>query len=270
MVTGLASCSFASFFAFGKTVTEKYITALLLPCGVIWLLLFGLSMLAFFLRSRTVGCLALLTFCTYTVLANGYLADALVKSMEKPFRDIDPLQQEPFDKVIVLGGGGNLGANLRAQGNGSGDRLILAAALYHQGLTKTLICTGTRIKGLGDNGIGPAEISSAVLQSLGVPEGAIQLADGRTTSEELANLSKQIAKDRERIGIVTSAWHLPRALRLARSHDLTLSPLPADFLGGPVRARTTAEAIKDMIPGADSLVTTTRLLKENLAALAGR
>lgn len=270
MTFGLASSSFASFFAFGKSVTEKFVTALVLPCGVIWLLIFAMSLLAFFLKSRAVGCLGLLTFAIYTVLGSGYLSSALAAAIEAPFQDIDPLQQEPFDEVVVLGGGGKVGSNLRSQGNGSGDRLILAAALYHGGITKTVICTGTSIKGLGNDKIGPGEISAAVLQSLGVPDDAIELVEGRTTSEEMTNLSQRFGKDGRRVGVVTSAWHLSRALRLAESHDLNFYPLPADFLGGPIRPRSTVEMVKDCIPDIDRLIVTSHVLREYLAALAGR
>lgn len=270
MMAGLATSGVAAFFGFGKTVTEKLITALILPCGVIWLLLLTLSVLAFFLKNRAVGVLGLLTFTIYTVLCSGYLAGTLVASIEAPFVDIDPLKQEPFDKVILLGGGGQVGSNLRSQGNSSGDRLILAAALYHQGITKTVICTGTNIKGLGRNEIGPGQVSSAVLQSLGVPENAIEFVEGRTTSEEMVNLSQQLDTENQRIGIVTSAWHLPRALRLADGQNLKLYPLPADFFGGPIRPRNALEVVKDFIPEVDSLIVTSYLLREHLAAFVGR
>lgn len=270
MTVGLGSSGVASFFAFGKTVTEKLITALVLPCGAIWVLLFSFSLLAFFLKNRTVGFLGLLAFAAYTVLGSGYLSNALAARIERPFRNIDPLKQEPFDKVILLGGGGSIGSNSRPQGNRSGDRLILAASLYHQGITPTVICTGTSIQGLGENGMGPGQVSAAVLQSLGVPADAIEFGEGRTTAEELANLKRQLGDQPQRIGIVTSAWHLSRALRLAEHQGLKLIPLPADFMAGKVRSRTNAELIKDCIPEADSLLATTALLKEHLAALVGR
>lgn len=270
MTAGVASSGLASFLAFGKTVTEKFVTAVVLPCGIIWLLLLAFSLLAFLLKNRAIGVLGLLTFVFYSAMGSGYLSGALVTAIEAPFRDIDPLQQEPFDKVILLGGGGKVGPNMRPQGNGSGDRLILAAALYHSGIAKKLVCTGTNIKGLGRNTIGPGEIASAVLQSLGVPKDAIEFAEGRTTSEEMANLSQKVGNDNLRMGVVTSAWHLSRALRLAESQNLNLSPLPADFFGDPERPKTWAEIVKDFIPEAESLMITTHVLKERLAALAGR
>lgn len=270
MATLVVSGGAASFLAFGKTITEKFVTALVLPCGIVWLMLLAASLLAFFLKCRPAGFVVLLTFFLYTALASGYVACVLVDSIEAPFREIRPLQQEPFDKVIVLGGGGGLGGNGRPQGNTSGDRLIVAASLYHQGITQKLICTGTKIKGLGDNQPGPAEVSTAVLTALGVPADAIEYAEGRTTSEELANLSKQFGESDLRLGIVTSAWHLSRALRLAEKHELTLHPLPSDFLGGPVRPMSLEEKVKALIPEAHNLTATSHIIKEYLAMAVGR
>ena len=270
MAVGLTSSGAASFFAFGKTVTEKLVTALILPCGIIWLMLFGISLLAFFLKNRTIGYLGLLGFTIFTVLGSGYVAGFLTSSLEGPFRDIKPLEQRPFEKVVLLGGGGKLGSNHRAQGGSSGDRLILGAALYHAGITKTVICTGTSIQGLGNGELGPGKLSAAVLRSLGVPDDAIEFIDGRTTAEEMVSLRQHLNADDQRVGIVTSAWHLSRALRLAARQDLKLYPLPADFLGGPVRPKTWVEIVKDCIPEAESLVVTTYLMRERLAELAGR
>lgn len=270
MSTLVASGGAASFFAFGKTITEKFATALILPCGLIWMLLFAASLLAFFLKCRPAGVVVLFTFFLYTALGSGHLACLLVNSIEAPFRDIRPLQQEPFDKVIVLGGGGTMGGNDQVQGNRSGDRLIVAASLYHQGITKKLICTGSKIEGLGGNLPGPGETSASVLKALGVPDEAIEFAKGRTTSEELANLSKQFADNDLRLGIVTSAWHLPRALRLAESHKLILHPLPSNFLSGPVRPTSLEEKIKGFIPEAYNLTTTSDVIKEYLAMAIGR
>ncbi len=35
----------------------------------------------------------------------------------------------------------------------------------------------------------------------------------------------------QRVGLLTSAWHLRRVLRIAERHDFHPTPLPADFRG---------------------------------------
>ena len=57
--------------------------------------------------------------------------------------------------LTVLGGGGGPGANGRLQGNGPGDRLILAAQLYHQKIARKFICTGQRIMSMNASGVDP-------------------------------------------------------------------------------------------------------------------
>lgn len=270
MLCLLSTGSLAAFFAFGRTMAEKFVSELIMPCGLIWLLLLGASLLAFSLKSRAAGWVGILIFLTFSTLGNGHIADLLSGSLEAEFRDIQPLEQEPFDRVILLGGGARVGGNGVAQGNPSGDRVIVAASMYHHSLTPTLICTGTGIKGLNGGLPGPAELSRDTLMALGVPESAIEFSEGRNTSEELAALAKSIGDSNQRIGIVTSAWHMPRVLKLADQQGLKLHPLPADFLNGPTRQQSVAEKIKAFIPQVDALNTTTKSMKEYIAMAVGR
>ena len=190
--------------------------------------------------------------------------------METPFAKIQPLKEEPFDAVIVLGGGGSIGANGRFQGNGSGDRMILAAQLYHAGITPKLICTGKRMTTMDGNGPDPSAISLDLLVGMGVPEDAIERLGGHNTSEEMQNLKKRFGDDQFRVGLVTSAWHLPRALRLAQANGLNPAPLPADFMAGPEGPQTVAQRIAACIPQAENFLAVSRIAKEHLAGFVRR
>jgi uncharacterized SAM-binding protein YcdF (DUF218 family) len=148
------------------------------------------------------SCVAL---AVYTIAGNGIVASRMAASLEGWYLHVDSFQEDPFDAVIVLGGGATLGANQRSQGNSSGDRLILAVQLYHQGIAPKLICTGRRIEELEKGGPDPAEQSAAILQSLGVAEEAIEQVDGRNTSEEMATLGQRFEGANQRVGLLTSA-----------------------------------------------------------------
>ncbi|MEM9367832.1 MAG: YdcF family protein [Planctomycetota bacterium] len=70
-----------------------------------------------------------------------------------------------------------------------------------------------------------------------------------------------------RVGLITSAYHLPRALRLAKSEALDLIPLPCCF-----RANQNPRSLvaSDFVPSASGLLRFSKAAKEVLARLAGQ
>jgi uncharacterized SAM-binding protein YcdF (DUF218 family) len=216
------------------------------------------------------GLAAMLCFAVYSVAGNNFIAEALARALEAPYRQINPLDDPP-DVVIVLGGGGTLGANGRLQGNGSGDRLILAAQLYHQHPSTKFICTGQRIVSMNATGIDPADTSRDILVRLGVPASSIEISGGRNTSEEMQHLAKRFEASHQTIGLLTSAWHLPRATRLATRIGLTTIPLPADFRSSPPNnPLTTGQWIEAVIPNGSAFASTWSFAKEYLGMAVGR
>ncbi|MGB4709403.1 MAG: YdcF family protein [Fuerstiella sp.] len=254
----------------GRSVFEKVATILAMPCGIIWYLMLCGIMLAIASEQRKLSRVLTGTWLLYSILGSGLLATLLANSIEGPFQAVSPLDEATCDYVIVLGGGASQGVNQRFQGNASGDRLILAAELYHAGIAKRIICTGTRIRELTTTNNDPGDLSSTILTKLGVPAAVIETVDGRTTSEEMKTLGQRFAKSGQRIGLVTSAWHMQRAMRLAENNGLSPQPLPADFMSGPNVAWTAGEWLMTFIPQADNFTAVTRISKEYLGMLVGR
>lgn len=269
---GVAVMAFVAgaWWALDRIVAEKILTCLAMPTGIIWLLLLVAALAARRARRSDLLLAIALPWAVISILGNSYFVDALSRTLEDPYRNIDPLQSEPMEAVVVLGGGTSKGGNGRVQVNTSGDRVVLAAEMYHAGLTKTLICTGRRITQLTPGeGQDPGEQSKLILLALGIPEDDIELLDGRNTSEEMRFLGERF-RDSAGIGLITSAWHLPRATRLAKKNGFDPIPLPADFISTPNKPATTARLILDCIPQDGSLSTSSKLIKEYLGMLAGR
>ena len=260
----------AIYLGLGRSAFEKIATALAMPCGLIWYLMLFSVVLSMASGQRRLAALSSLICLMFMTLGSGILASLLASTIEAPFAEIDPFEQRPYDYVVVLGGGATQGANERFQGNSSGDRLILAAQLYYEGVTSRLICTGTKIPELTKSNNDPGALSLSILEKLGVPPNAIERVDGRTTSEEMKSLGERFKDSKKRIGILTSAWHLRRATRLAQRNGLNAEPLPADFLSGPSNGWTAAEWLLSIIPQADNFTTTTKISKEYLGAFIGR
>jgi uncharacterized SAM-binding protein YcdF (DUF218 family) len=89
---------------------------------------------------------------------------------------------------------------------------------------------------------------------------------GANTKEEFELIARE-AKRRgwSKIGVVTSAWHMGRALRLARTAGVEVTPLPADFVGDVPGWDRLA-----IVPSGQALSETSRALREYLARLVGR
>lgn len=262
------------WLSLGRIVAEKVATALAMPTGIIWWLMLCLTLTAIAGKRRGIRISVLpvlLTFLGFTLAGNGFVAGLLSKSLERPYFEVTPLSENHFDAVIVLGGGATEGVNHRMQGNGSGDRLILAAQMHHAKIADMLICTGRRITELDTGTTDPAEKSAAILQSLGVPPSSIEMLGGRNTAEEMNSLAERFANSDARVGLLTSAWHLPRALRLARRNGFQPLPVPADFMTGPIdHPWTTGGIVLSLIPQADALNSSTKIAKEYLAMFVNR
>jgi uncharacterized SAM-binding protein YcdF (DUF218 family) len=71
---------------------------------------------------------------------------------------------------------------------------------------------------------------------MGVPrEAIIEIPGSFNTSQEMKAYKDLVAeKGWTRLGIVSSAYHLPRALRLAESQGLTMTAIPADHRSDPL------------------------------------
>ncbi|MCA9219639.1 MAG: hypothetical protein KDA71_04890, partial [Planctomycetales bacterium] len=112
------------------------------PLGLIWI--GSAAMLVFAARRRcsAAAIAAAIVFLTVTVCGSPILGVHLMRSLEAPYLASDPFDQGDFDAVIVLGGGVADAPNGQAELIGSGDRLALAARLYHAGLAKSLLCNG--------------------------------------------------------------------------------------------------------------------------------
>lgn len=252
----------------GRMVAEKVVTDMAMPCGVVWIALTMLCYFTLVMGQRFLFLMSFLTWLLFSLSSNNLVANRLLDTLEDEYVLSRPLLvNEPYDSLVVLGGGSTLAANGELQLGVSGDRIALAARMYHAGRTHRIICTGSRIAPLSTAGrLDAGEETRAILQSLNVPAEAIQSLPGRNTSEEIAHLAELLAEQPSaRIGLLTSAWHLPRAMRLARAANLELEPVPADFKTS--RQKIT---VRSFVPS-DSALTKTRVaLRECLAKLVNR
>jgi uncharacterized SAM-binding protein YcdF (DUF218 family) len=251
----------------GPTMVEKLLSSLAMPVGIVWVLLI---LLVYFCLLTRQAWPAIAGFCCWlvlTVAGNQFVSRALLETLEAPYQDINIFELEPFETVVVLGGGTDSTRSGHSQLSSSGDRIAVAAQLYHAGLVRQLICSGTQTFRNSAKDAHPRDEAAQILIGVGVPQEAILRMEGANTSQEMANLKIWLEKSENtgRVGVISSAWHLPRVMRLAENNRLDVVPIPSNFHSIPITPSP------DMIvPSAFNLMVTGKACREYLAGVVGR
>ncbi len=264
-VLALVAAAAMIYFLPEPIILQKLANRIIMPCGVVW---FGmLFVIGYAVRGNQLRIASALTavLALYTVLGNDWIAHRLAARLEAPYAGVQPLKTGHFDAVFVLGGSTGTTPAGVAQLGWSGDRVMLAARMFQTGQVDYLITTGERIEGLHMVGRDPSQETSEMWQDLGIPSEKVLLLDGRNTREEMQGIQELIKQHAwKRLGVISSAQHLPRATQLAKKAGLSLEPLPANFEGGE-----TPWTELSLIPDSASMYTNHKSLKELLAQLVG-
>ncbi len=157
------------------------------------------------------------------------------------------------EAITVLGGGVSQGEPSSA----TYSRVMGGIRLFKASNAKFFVVQGAaEIPGEPTN----AEVMRKIALEQGVPEGEI-LADlrSRTTEEHPAQLEALLPKGVARIGVVTSALHMPRAIAIFQKYfpDKTIVPLPVGVAQGWPRYR-----LANMVPSVGALSRSTVALHE--------
>jgi uncharacterized SAM-binding protein YcdF (DUF218 family) len=116
---------------------------------------------------------------------------------------------------------------------------------------------------------------ATLLEQLGVPRSAMWLETQSRNTYENALYSQKIlqAKGIQRVILVTSAWHMPRAVGVFEHVGLQVIPAPTDFT--VTREQTSVEqqtqvlrTLMDLLPSVENLANTSKAMKEYLGILA--
>lgn len=211
----------------------KSIGLLVMPLGLGWIALFVLSLVALAKHRWRDAVIAGSLFVALSLAGNEPLGDALDGWIEGEHASANPFAAGHFDAIIVLGGGTDARPGGGVQLGTSGDRVILAARLYHAGATPLLVTSGSPIRGLTTHDAAAA--TAQIWRHLAIPERAIVVIDGARTTSEEAHLHARWIRRRalSRVGLVTSAAHMRRALELFEAEGAHVVPLPADVHARP-------------------------------------
>lgn len=233
----------------------------LLPPGIF---IVAFVLLGFLSRKKQKGLTAISMVFAILLYAMSIdvVGDLLIHDLE--YKYTPPLEYSG-DVLIMLGGGGvDKSPNVGFQGHLGSDasnRLITIFSLY-QKTGYPIILSGGTLFGLSDT---EANIGKNILMSVGVPKEKIFLEDKSSNTEQNAKYSAEIinANGFKKPILVTSAFHMPRAVREFEGNNMKVVPFPAGY-------RTTGETkvnILTLLPASNNLDKTALAIKEYIGIL---
>jgi uncharacterized SAM-binding protein YcdF (DUF218 family) len=245
---------------------SKLIGMLFMPTGLLWLGLVVAMLWAFRRRMLGLGCFLAFLFLGFSLAGNPQVGASLMGRLESTIPSL-PEKAAPFDAVFVLGGGSQVNERGRPFLGVSGDRIIEAARLWHAGKARCLVASGASDDArAGRRNLG-AE-TREIWESLGVPRAAIREIEEPcfiTRDEIQAYAHLKTKEGWHRVGLLSSAWHLPRALALARRAGLEVVPIPSDE-----RGRVPRFQLWHIVPQEEGFQKTQLACWEMLGRLVGR
>ncbi len=253
----------------GRAMAEKSLRLFATPLGLVWVILVCQIYFSALIRHSALFLLGMVPFLLLTTGGNYFVQRALVTSLEAEYQSLNSLEGQPFDVLIVLGGGSDNKPNGHPQLMRGGERVAVAAEMYHAGKVGKIVATGQNSVRLDEKDQDPCEETKQILIELKVPESAIVTLKGINTSEEAVAARQWIdglaGEKPLRIGLVTSAWHLKRAMALFLRNGIQVEPVPADFFSSPFRP--TASMI---VPSSENLEIVSITLHEYFGRWIGR
>lgn len=167
---------------------------------------------------------------------SGAVAQRLIVPLEREYPV--PASDIRAQAAVVLAGTVDLARSSleRVEFYDRPERIIEGAKLVREGRARWLVISG----GSGDPFLpeaSEAEFLAAFARQLGVDPGAILLQKTSRTTHEDAQETARLLRERgiDRFFLVTSAFHLPRAVGCFRKVGLEPIPYPVDYRATPVR-----------------------------------
>jgi uncharacterized SAM-binding protein YcdF (DUF218 family) len=207
----------------------KLLSLLLYPLNQA--LLLGLLALLLLLLNRdraAFRAVALATGWLY-LCSTALFADYLMGTLEDPYPPRALSATADADIIVLLGGATRGDVHMGTLGdlNQQADRLVHAVELYKAGKAPRILVTG----GAEPGDRSEAEIMRDLLVVMGVPERAIVLErasrDSHDNSVNTAVMLRQMGA--EKILLVTSAFHMRRAVALFAAQGIAVTPAPTDY-----------------------------------------
>jgi uncharacterized SAM-binding protein YcdF (DUF218 family) len=210
---------------------KKFLQAFFLPPGLIYLLFF-LSLILIILKKKWGKRLLVFTLVLFFLLSIMPVSNLLLKTLENKY---PPLLTPPKDiKYIVVLGGGALNRDTQLPSTSrlspsSTARLLEGIRLFNQLEDAVLVTSGGNSRNIPIQQLTCSQMKElAVLMGI-QKDKILPLCDSRDTYEEAKNIQQLLGE--QSFLLVTSAFHIPRAMFILNKIGLNPIPAPANFMG---------------------------------------
>ena len=196
---------------------KKLVSYFILPPGIFILLLLLIATLA---KRKAVRRLALFSALSLYLISTEPVKDALIYPLESEYSRGDASRAQA---IVVLGGGVYNSGYLKS----SSYKRLITAFLLHKDTGLPIILSG----GASIRTIPEAKVMEKLLREFGVEQGSIYSELRSRDTKENALYVKRVCKRLgcRRIALVTSAFHMGRAIRMFEKMGFEIEPYPTDF-----------------------------------------
>ena len=195
---------------------------------MLFLLLLGL--LLFWSQRHRMAYMVFVVAGLWLLLASSSpVANYLMAQLEQDYPPVSAQNLPEADVIVLLGGAirGEVSADTLADMSGVGDRLIFAVAAYKAGKAPVIVVTGGAREGF----VPEAELIRDILLTLGVPTEAIVLETRNRVTLDNNRFTRHTlaAMEAKSVLLVTSAFHMRRAMLVFDAIEVDVTPAPTDF-----------------------------------------
>ncbi|VVB88614.1 Uncharacterised protein [uncultured archaeon] len=203
--------------------------------------------------------------CILYFLSIAPISNTLVYSLESQYQPPPKEDLETLDIIVILGGGIYPPDGLRKSPEASGttySRLFNGVKVFKQSSAKVLVLSGA---GSVSNE-SEAEVMKNLAIMLGVPEDKIITeTKSNNTLEQAIEIAELFPpSENKRIGIVTSALHMPRAVQAFQEKfpKKDIVPIPVGYISS-----SPEYSLNSFIPAADAFMTSTDAIHEEIGMI---
>jgi len=206
------------------------------PSNLLLTLILLSLVLALFRRLRKLG-IGLAFVMTMATIALGLLpvSTYLMAPLEErfpPFSD----DGKPVDGIVLLGGAVDASDSVargRIIANEAAERVLETIQLAYRYPKARILISGGGGTVFGD-GVGEAPVIADYFKGIGIDPMRLIVEDRSRTTSENALYSRELIKpnEGERWLLVTSAWHMPRAIGVFEKAGFSVTAYPVDFRTG--------------------------------------
>ena len=221
-------------------ITSKLAWIVLSPANlIILMMLFGTFLLMNDYISAAKKVLIPTVLLSLTAMAYP-VGDSMIMPLESRFSKPSVMPKQ-IDGIIVLGGGEQLSVSMSwnsAELGAGGDRYLGAAILAAQYPEAPVIFAGGHNVLNFDGKGSEAQIAEHLLTAMGIDKQRLILeSKSRNTNENFLFMAPLLPKVNGQYLLVTSAFHMPRAMGIARQQGVDAISYPVDYRSNKAELR---------------------------------